>query len=103
MFTVPIIAEIRIDASVEGVVLALVVGVSTTGCHSVVLLGNAALWQRHPVIFKMHKISCRDVFSICADIVRISVTIVAQKKDVIATIGEERDTVSDDTGFGFVE
>ncbi len=103
LFVVGIVPEIWVDASVEDVVLALVVRIGTTGSHGVVLLGDAALWQRHAVILKVNKVSGGDVFPSRTHIVRIVVTIVTQVKNVVAAIREEGDAVSDDTGSGFEE
>jgi len=49
------------------------------------------------------KVGCGDVFPSRSDVVGIVVAIVAQVKNVVATLREERDAVSDDTGSGFEE
>ena len=103
LFAVGIVPEKWVNASVEDVVLALVVRIGTTGCHGVVLFGDVSLWQRHAVILKVDKVSGGDVFPSRTYIVRIVVAIVTQIKNVVAAIREEGDAVSNDTRSGFVE
>jgi hypothetical protein len=103
LLAVRIVAEIRINAGVEDVVLALVVRIGTTSGDGVILFGDGSLWKRHAVVLEVDEVRGRDMLPIGTNIIGISIAIVTQVKDMVSAIREEGDAVSDDAGLGFVE
>src|SRR5438874_5316647 len=94
LLAVRIVAEIRINTGVEDMVLALVVGIGTTGGYGVVLFRDGSLWQCHAMVLEVDEVRGRDMLPIGTNIVRIGVAIVTQVKDMVSAIREERDAVS---------
>jgi len=97
------VAKVGVNSGIKSMVFTLLIGENAARSNRMVLLLDAAFRYGEAVIFPVDKVGRRDMLPSRADVTRITVTVVAQVKDMVASTRVEWYAITDYTGIWFIK